>query len=172
VVILRCTGKLLNLLGRCAVTLVEAPPSEDDWYANLLWLDRRKCLLLLQAGTLFPLFVADIRIGDLRPIERRVVDLIQQALRDEELPVDALGDLDPDQVRIAKTASKQVLGVMNQMAFEIDWQINGRAASGTSTSTSSTAICGGACAPKTATTGYRSNSCSNGSSGSEPDAAK
>jgi hypothetical protein len=63
-VILRRTSKLLNLLGRSAVTLVDAPSSEDDWFANLLWLDRRKCL---------------------------------------QLPVDALGRLAPEEVRLAKT---------------------------------------------------------------------
>ena len=69
---LRCTGKLLNLLGKQSVRLVEAPPKSDDWYANLLWLDRRKCLLITHAGTLFSLFVVDVRIADLRPFERRI----------------------------------------------------------------------------------------------------
>jgi hypothetical protein len=39
-VVLRCTGKLLALLGGCAVALSEPPASDDDWYANLLWVDR------------------------------------------------------------------------------------------------------------------------------------
>ena len=62
--IVRCTAKLLNLLGK--QTLVVAPPSDDDWYANLLWLDRRKCLLITHAGTLFPLFIVAVRAADLR----------------------------------------------------------------------------------------------------------
>ena len=37
---------------------VELPASEDDWYVNLLWIDRRKCLLSMHTGTLFPVFVA------------------------------------------------------------------------------------------------------------------
>lgn len=37
---------------------------------------------------------------------------------EEQLPVDALGRLAPDDVRLAKSASRQVLGVMNEMAFE------------------------------------------------------
>jgi uncharacterized protein DUF6933 len=41
------------LLGKKSVTLVDAPADDDDWYANLLWLDRRKCLLITHAGTLF-----------------------------------------------------------------------------------------------------------------------
>jgi hypothetical protein len=45
-VVVRCTRRLLDLLGGSAVTLTELPPSDDDWYANLLWIDRRKCVLL------------------------------------------------------------------------------------------------------------------------------
>ena len=123
-VILRSTRKLLNLLGKRAVMLVDAPASDDDWYANLLWLDRRKCLLIVHAGTLFPIFVSDVRISDLRPIGRRIVDLLTVALLEEELPIDALGPLAPDDVRVAKTASRHVLGVMNEMAFECAWHVD------------------------------------------------
>ncbi|MGH3085325.1 MAG: DUF6933 domain-containing protein [Gaiellaceae bacterium] len=120
--IVRCTAKLLNLLGKRTVTPGDAPPSDDDWYANLLWLDRRKCLLIVHAGTLFPIFVADVRVTELRPIGR-IADLLMAALLDEQLPIDALGRLDPDGVRVAKTASRHVLGVMNEMAFECGWHI-------------------------------------------------
>lgn len=77
--VVRCTGKLLNLLGKQSAGLVEAQSSSEDWYANLLWLDRRKCLLATHAGTLSSLFVADIRAADLRPFERRIVDLLTGA---------------------------------------------------------------------------------------------
>ena len=40
------------------------------------------------------------------------------------LPINALGRLEPSEVRLAKTASRHVLGVMNQMAFEIGWQVD------------------------------------------------
>lgn len=120
--IVRCTVKLLNLLGKPSVKLVEVPPSDDDWYANLLWLNRRKCLLVTHAGTLFPLFTADIRAADLQPFERRIVDLLTAALLEEGLPSDALGRL--QEVQLAKTVSKHVLGVMNQMAFEIEWAVD------------------------------------------------
>ncbi|MEJ7568493.1 MAG: hypothetical protein WKF41_09545 [Gaiellaceae bacterium] len=122
--IVRCTGKLLNLLGKRTVTFVDAPPSDDDWYANLLWIDRRKCLLIVHAGTLFPIFVPDIRISDVRPIRPRIVDLLIAALLEEQLPVDALGRLAPEDVRLAKTASRHVLGVMNEMALECGWHVD------------------------------------------------
>jgi Domain of unknown function (DUF6933) len=123
-VVVRCTSKLLDLLGKRSVRLVEALPSDDDWYANLLWLDQRKCLLATHAGTLFSVFLADIRAADLRPFESRIAETLAASLLDERLPTDVLGRLEPDEVQLAKTASKHVLGVMNQMAFEIGWAVD------------------------------------------------
>ncbi len=120
--ILRCTGRMLDLLGGRAVTLTEAPPNDDDWYVNLLWFDRRKCLLLTHAGTLFSVFVAGIRKADLRPIAPYVVRVIEAELRSETLPPDTLGWLDPDAVRLAKTASRSVLGFMNDIAVHLRYQ--------------------------------------------------
>jgi hypothetical protein len=62
-VVLRCTKKLLDLLGR-TVSPTEQPSSGDDWYANLLRTDRRKCLLLVHVDTLFPVFRARVRPDD------------------------------------------------------------------------------------------------------------
>jgi hypothetical protein len=50
-VILRCTRKLLTVLGSAVAEPAPAPDPED-WYANLVWLDRRKCLLLIHSATL------------------------------------------------------------------------------------------------------------------------
>lgn len=65
--LLRCTTRLLAQLGEGMAALVEVPPHDDDWYANLLWLDRRKSVLLTHAGTLFPVLIADVRKRDLQP---------------------------------------------------------------------------------------------------------
>ena len=119
--ILRCTGRVLALLGGHAVTLTEPPPSDDDWYLNLLWVDRQKCLLLTHAGTLFSVFVAGVRKADLRPIGPYAVTVIESELRSEGLPRDVLGPLDPARVQLAKTVSRSVLGFMNDMAVHIDY---------------------------------------------------
>ena len=85
-------------------------PADDDWYLNLLWFDRRKCLLLTHAGTTFSVFVPDVRKADLTPPGPFLVDAITTALDAEDLPRGALGDLDPVNVQLAKTASRRVLG--------------------------------------------------------------
>jgi hypothetical protein len=122
-VVLRCTRRVLELLGGRALTLTDLPSADEDWYANLLWLDRQKCLLLTHAGTLFSVFKARVRAADLRPIGPFVVKAIQAELRSESLPPNILGELDPDAVRLAKTASRSTLGFMNEMAVHLRYQV-------------------------------------------------
>jgi hypothetical protein len=114
-VVLRCTVRLLKVLG-AGHTLVDDPPCVDDWYANVVWIERRKCLQLMHAETLFPVVLVDVRVGDLRPIGRLVTTAIHDALADEQLPADALGALDADAVRLARTSSRQVRGYMTDDA--------------------------------------------------------
>lgn len=121
--ILRCTGRLLDLLGTPGLTLTDVPAADDDWYGNVVWLDRRKCLLLVHADTLFPIFIADVRKRDLRAIGPYVVAAIAAALGDEHLPSDTLGRLDPDSVRVARTASRSVLGFMTEMALDCRYHV-------------------------------------------------
>ena len=121
--VLRCTRKVLDLLGGRAVTLTELPPTDDDWYMNLLWLDRRKCLLLTHAGTLFSVFLAGVRKADLRPIGPYVVRAVEAELRSESLPPDTFAQLNPDTVRLAKTASRSTLGFMNEMAVHLRYGV-------------------------------------------------
>ncbi len=120
---LRCTAKLLDLLEARPAALSAAPPSDDDWYAHLLWIDRRKCLLLTHAGTLFPVFVKDIRKAALLPIGGCVVSLIEEHLRTEDLATDALGRLDPNDVELAKTASRSILGFMNDAVTHLRYRV-------------------------------------------------
>ena len=121
--VLRCTKRVLDLIGVGPKGLVAADPTDDDWYANVFWIDRRKHLLLAHAGTLFPVFVADVRKTDLLPLGQVAVRLIRSELRMENLAPDALGELDPTSVRIAKTASRTVLGYMNETAKYCEYAI-------------------------------------------------
>jgi hypothetical protein len=122
-VLIRCTTKLLRAIGTPAASLADTPPSEQDWYANLTWFTGRKCVLLTHAGTLFSIFVLDVRIADLRPIGRFVVPKIEAAVRSEGLAADALGTLDADGVGVAKTANRSVLGCMSDLARQCEYAI-------------------------------------------------
>jgi hypothetical protein len=97
VLTLRCTGKVLRLLDRSAgrLTLTSAAASDHDWYINLIWLDRRKCLLITHAGTLFSILAVDVRQADLNQIGPLIVALIERELGAEGLRIDTFGQLDP-----------------------------------------------------------------------------
>ena len=121
--VVRCTKKMLDLLGSRNVALSQPAPSDDDWYLNLVWIERQKCLLLTHSGTLFSVFRASVRVADLRPLGDCVVDAIETELRAEGLPAETFSRLDPNDVRIAKTAGRSTLGFMKEMAFELEWHI-------------------------------------------------
>lgn len=116
--ILRCTTRLLKAIAPHAPRPVALPASDEDWYANLIWIDRRKCLLSMHMGTLFPVFVADIRAADLCHLGALMVREVETALEQERLPLDALGPLDADGLQIAATASRSMVGFLTQAAFE------------------------------------------------------
>ncbi len=112
---LRCTKKLLDVIRPEQLTTQERDGS--DWYGNLLVLDRRQCLLLTHADTLFTIFEPDVRAPDLRSTRDLVAWLIERELLAEGLPVRTFGDLGTEELSIAKTADRSVLGCMNDMAY-------------------------------------------------------
>jgi hypothetical protein len=116
--ILRCTAKALTLLGKRPVPAVT--PADDDWYLNLLWVNRRKCLLLVHAGTLFPIFVASVSKSDLDHLGAWLATSIRAGLAAEGLPPGTFGDLEPGDVVVTKTASRSVLGFMVDMAMVVE----------------------------------------------------
>jgi hypothetical protein len=115
---------MLKLLGVRRSDLVELDAGESDWYANLLWIDRRKCVLMTHAGTAFSVFVPHVRKAGLvvfgEWVERHVVG----ALAAEGVHRDALGRLDGSRVRLARAASRHLLGVMNDIAFQVAYAVD------------------------------------------------
>lgn len=120
--ILRCTQKLLTVVGRSRLSAAAPEPAGTDWYANLLWFDGRKCVLVMQVDTLFSVFEPDVRAADLRDFSWWT-NLIERELRAEDLPVDALGNLGQEDLVVAKTANRQILGVMNDLTFNTEHRI-------------------------------------------------
>ncbi len=53
--ILQCT-KLLAVIGPELAADPAPALDPEDWYANLLWSERRNCLLLTYSATLFMIF--------------------------------------------------------------------------------------------------------------------
>jgi hypothetical protein len=120
-VILRCTKKLLDVIR--PEQLAARDPDPDDWYANLVVFDRRKCLLLTHAESLFTIFEPDVRATELRSTHQLVTQLTERELLAEGLPLTTFGDLQGEGLMLAKTVDRRVLGCMNDMALLCDHAI-------------------------------------------------
>lgn len=120
--LVRCTAKALGLVGRAEFS-ADPAPDPNEWYLNLLWFERRKCLLLVHAATLYPTFIPDVRKPDVRPFGAWAVKAAIDGLAEKGLPADLFGHLDPNAVSTAKTASRRILGFMNEMALHIDYAV-------------------------------------------------
>ena len=110
---LRCTGKLLKRLK------VRADPSPShsttrlgDWYANLLYTKPQQLVLCVSAKTLLPVMVP---ASGPAPIQTRLRDQLAEVLRAIGVPSTTIQAelLEMDRVVVSKTASRTVLGSMN-----------------------------------------------------------
>lgn len=119
-VLLRCTAKFGKFLGEPRLQNVDTGDDTSEWYGNLLWFDGRKCLLFTEANTVFSFLVPDVRKAEVSPIGPMLVDHIRFQLVTEELPASTFGALEPSGVTLAKTASRSVLGCMNEFAFHAE----------------------------------------------------
>jgi len=68
---------------------------------------------------------AGVTASGLRATRQLVTGLIGRELRREELPPGTFGDLRQQEVLLAKTADRSVLGCMNDMAFRCEHAIAG-----------------------------------------------
>jgi hypothetical protein len=72
---------------------------------------------------LFSVFRAGVRSADLRPLGVYLVAAIEIGSARRACLTDTFSELEPESVRLAKTASRSTLGFMNEMAFELRYLI-------------------------------------------------
>ena len=116
--IVRCTAKVSQLLklGR----LADIPAGADDWYVNVITVARRRVVVAVHADTLFPVVAVGASSTQLRDLPGWLAAQVTAALADEGLPLTQLGSLGSEHAVLARTASKKVLGHLNQIAFEVE----------------------------------------------------
>ena len=125
---IRGTDRLLKLLGEEAIQAAETDDSEDfdqDWYADLFWVERRKCLIFVNAGTLFPVVALDVLKDDFRDPGSLLRDCYRQVLRhlrapDDEIETELAGLVD---LPVGKTRKRRMLGALNDLANGAKWII-------------------------------------------------
>lgn len=118
--IVRCTRKLAVEIGLRPQDLSQssaAPHFFEDWHANLLRIDHRKCLLLTDSKTLFTFLVPGIRRRDLIRFRDLLRAHLAETLFSHSIDltlVPALREISG--VVFARTNDRRVLGSMNEYA--------------------------------------------------------
>jgi hypothetical protein len=114
-----CTQKLLDRVN-ASPDPEPSPPDTvlGDWYANLVRVGRTQVVLAVSERTLLPV-VVPAKEG--RTLVRRVADAVEPMLVSIGIPAEAV-IAERDAMRdvvIAKTASRRVLGSLNDLAFQL-----------------------------------------------------
>ena len=90
-----------------------------SWHANLIHIDRRKCVLFVNDKTLFNFIAPDVSRAEIGNLNGLFKGYLRCVLADEGVMVPAREKImsEYDEVGYAKTNSKSVLGSMNDLAF-------------------------------------------------------
>jgi hypothetical protein len=123
--ILRCTQKLLSELKLKPSDSIQHPSELGSWHANLLRIDRRKCVLFTHDTTLYSFFVPGLKKPDFKNIREVFRQNLFKSLMAENLPqkhIEIFLD-DIREIEISKTNNRSVLGSMNDLTFQLKYQI-------------------------------------------------
>ncbi len=123
--ILRCTKKLL--------TELKTKPSEGtifsnevgSWHANLIRVDRRKCILFTHDATLYSFFVPGLKKPQFENVREVFGHNLFKNLLWENFPQNQIEIVldEHREIIIAKTNNRSVLGSMNDLAFQLNYRI-------------------------------------------------
>lgn len=122
--LIKCTAKLRKEMGLKNPASIETQDLPEDpllggWHANLLYINRRKCVIFVNDKTLYNFAVINLsrdKIKELDTIfvQHLLLNLFQEGFSEELVKQVAQ---EYDSIQFAKTDSKSVLGSMNNLAF-------------------------------------------------------
>ncbi|HZW84206.1 MAG TPA: hypothetical protein VFF14_12395 [Candidatus Deferrimicrobium sp.] len=125
--LLHCTAKLLKELGNPHLQNPDTPNPEGlgNWYANLLRIDRRKCILFTNEKTLYSFLIAGVKKENLTNIFDEFLMNLNFNLQAEGFSLAVINRVMTEytEMGFAKTSSKTVLGAMTQITFEAEYLI-------------------------------------------------
>ena len=120
--LIRCTHKLQKEIGLKKSDLREDEPAWSylgSWHANLIHIDRRKCILFVDDKTLFNFIAPDVGRAQIRELSTLFRGYLQCVLAEEGIDESVKRKImtEYEDVGYTKTNSKHVLGSMNDLAF-------------------------------------------------------
>jgi len=128
--LIRCTAKILKEIGVKGADLFAEEPSclgLGAWYANLLRIDRRKCVLFTSEKTLYSFLVLGVKKADFKRFDVLFASNLRLNLENEGFREDVIEKVIGDYARIdlGKTRDRSILGSMNDHAYHYKFYIQG-----------------------------------------------
>jgi hypothetical protein len=124
--ILHCTQKLLKELGNPPLQNPDEPSTGlGNWYANLLKIDRRKCVLFTNEKTLYSFLIPKVKKENLKNIIDDFLLNLNMNLQAEGFDIEVISRVMQEftDIGFSKTVSKKVLGSMNELTFQYKYVI-------------------------------------------------
>ena len=120
--LIHCTQKLLKDLENPPLHTPADTQGLGNWYANLIRIDRKKCLLFTNEKTLYSFLIPNILKKNIKNIEEEFLINLNLNLQAEGFSLEIIKKVMQEYTEIgfAKTASKTVLGAMTQLMFEYE----------------------------------------------------
>lgn len=124
--LIQCTKKLLDELEVDPKTEVNTSQLLGNWHANLIKIERRKCVLFTNDATLFSFLAPKLVKADFKNlasifIDHLVINLIYEGLDSYK---DVILKEYQDNLSFSKTSNRSVLGSMNDIAYSIKWRFH------------------------------------------------
>lgn len=116
--LIRCTQKLLSEIPD---RLIDPSISGESWHANLLRIDRRKCVLFTHDATLYSVFVPGLRKPEFEHLDEVFGQRLFKALLWDEFPQTQIERMLEAcrTTRFTRSNNRSVLGSMNDIRFHI-----------------------------------------------------
>ncbi len=125
--LIRCTAKLLKEMGLPRDPDYDEPKFSflGQWHANLIHINRRKCILFVNDRTLFNFIVPDSSRAEIRDLPEMFYHTLSCVVASERLSKEVVDRIvgEYEQIQIGKSADRSVLGIANDLAFHYKYMI-------------------------------------------------
>ncbi len=126
-IILRGTQKFLSLAGIRPETepAAESQSSSSQWYVNVFYVDRAKCLIFVHSLTLFSFIVTKITKKDLADLEKLFRKELSRAMFHMKCPGEMITKVlqECDGIKVFKTTNRSVLSSMNDLVYHAKYYL-------------------------------------------------
>jgi len=125
---IKCTAKLRKEMGLANASLAEPTPQTGvlgAWHANLIYVNRRKCVLFVNDKTLYNFAVPSLSRAEIKELDSVFLQYLVLNLFQEGFSEEMVKKLtqEYDQIQFTKTDNKSVLGSMNDLAWHYKYHL-------------------------------------------------